>query len=135
MPSFVNRDHRHPGPRSLAPLRSSSNRSSALRLDSPARAVGAVFQGHPELRKPLADLVGQREVLFLAQPSAQVDQQSPSARRSRHDRPAWAAACGRRKRPRIWLSSLSTIIPRLILGELGRRERPRPGRERDWRTG
>ena len=64
---------RHRVHRSFHPW--SGRRGSPSRLDPPARAVGAVLQNHPERGQAIADLVGQCELLLLAEPGAELEQE------------------------------------------------------------
>src|SRR5437016_5198051 len=45
-------------------------------LDAPARPVGPILEGHAQTREAVADLVGQPEILLLAQPGTELDQET-----------------------------------------------------------
>ena len=93
-------DHGHPGhPSSDSPVRETSSPSCVRRLrigctsqirlaqrlrSAPARAVGPVLQGHAQLGEPVANFIGQPEVLLLAKPGAEVDQETRSRAPSEH---------------------------------------------------
>src|SRR3954454_17405362 len=73
-------------PRDNPMIRRSRRRSTSRvpsGFDPPARAIGPVLQGHAQAGEPVANLVGEGEVLFFAESGAEVDQELQERARQR----------------------------------------------------